>query len=80
MAEKQKKFDAFGIVLRIHRQEKGLTQEQLGERVDVVRSFICSLENGDRLPSMQMILKLAAALGVRSGDLMNAVEDRIANK
>lgn len=79
MAEKQKQ-DAFGIVLRIYRQEKGLTQEQLGERVDVVRSFICSLENGHRQPSLQMVLKLAAALGVRAGDLVNAVEDRVANK
>ncbi len=80
MAEKQKNSDAFGIVLRIYRQEKGLTQEQLGERVGVVRSFICSLENGNRLPSMLMILKLAAALGIRSGDLMNATEDRLAGR
>ena len=79
MVEKQKK-EAFGIVLRIYRQEKGLTQEQLAERVDVVRSFICSLENGDRQPSLQMILKLAAALGVRASELVGAMEDRLANK
>lgn len=80
MAEKQKNLDAFGIVLRQYRQEKGLTQEQLSERVDVVRSFICTLENGNRQPSLQMVLKLAAALGVRPGDLVNAMADRIANK
>lgn len=76
MAEKQKQ-EAFGIVLRIYRQEKGLTQEQLGERVDVVRSFICSLENGNRQPSLQMVLKLADALGVEPGDLVNAMKARI---
>jgi len=76
MAEKQKQ-EAFGIVLRIYRQEKGLTQEQLGERVDVVRSFICSLENGKRQPSLQMVLKLADALGVEPGDLVNAMKARI---
>ena len=79
MAEKQKQ-DAFGIVLRIYRQEKGLTQEQLGEQVDVVRSFICSLENGDRQPSLQMVLKLAAALGVSARELVGAMEDRLASK
>lgn len=80
MAEKQKNLDAFGIVLRQYRQEKGLTQEQLSERVDVVRSFICTLENGNRQPSLQMVLKLAAALGVRPGELVNAMADRIAEK
>ena len=80
MVEKQKSQHAFGIVLRICRQEKGLTQEQLSEWVDVVRSFICSLENGKRQPSLQMVLKLAAALGVRPGDLVNAMADRLANQ
>lgn len=75
MAKKQKQ-DAFGVVLRIYRQEKGMTQEQLGERVDVVRSFICSLENGDRQPSFDMVLRLAAALGVRPGELVDAVAER----
>ena len=54
-----------------------MTQEQLGERVDVVRSFICSLENGKRQPSLQMVLKLADALGVEPGDLVNAMKARI---
>ena len=80
MAEKQKHLDAFGIVLRICRQEKGLTQEQLGERVGVVRSFICTVENGNRQPSLQMVLKLADALGVLPGDLVNATAERIAEK
>jgi len=80
MAEKQNHLDAFGVTLRKYRQEKGLTQEQLSERVDVVRSFICTLENGKRQPSLQMVLKLAAALGVRPGDLVNEMADRIASK
>lgn len=76
MAEKQKISDSFGIVLRICRLEKGLTQEQLSERVDVVRSFICSLENGKKQPSLNMIFRLAAALGVRPGELVDAAAER----
>lgn len=79
MTEKRKQND-FGIVLRIYRQKKGLTQEQLGERVDVVRSFICSLENGNRQPSFDMVLRLAAALGIRPGELVDAVAERKAGR
>lgn len=80
MAEKQKHLEAFGFVLRKHRLEKGLTQEQLSERVDVVRSFICGLENGRKQPSLQMILKLGEALGVDPGELVSATNARIVNK
>lgn len=80
MAKEQKISDAFGIVLRAHRQEKGLTQEQLSERVDVVHSFIHSLESGKKQPSLEMVLKLAAALGIRAADLIGAMEDRLSEK
>ncbi len=74
-----KNSDSFGIVLRQYRQEKGLTQEQLSERVDVVRSFICSLENGKKQPSFEMVLKLAVALGVSPGEFVDAVFQRLTN-
>ncbi len=80
MAKEQKHSDAFGVILRAYRLERGLTQEQLSERVDVVHSFICSLENGKKQPSLQMVLKLAAALDVRPGELVDAMADRISSK
>jgi transcriptional regulator with XRE-family HTH domain len=73
MAEKQKTSDAFGVVLRAYRLERQLTQEQLSERVGVVHSFICSLESGKKQPSLKMVLRLAAALGVRPGELVDAM-------
>lgn len=76
MAVKRKNSDAFGIVLRAYRLEKGLTQEELSERVDVVRSFICSLESGKKQPSFEMVLRLAHALGVRAGELVDATVER----
>ncbi len=78
MVKKQKNSTAFGVVLRAYRLEKGLTQEQLSERVDVVHSFICSLESGKKQPSLQMVLKLATALGIRPGELVDAMADTIA--
>ncbi|GFH63437.1 MAG: helix-turn-helix protein [Candidatus Desulfovibrio kirbyi] len=78
MAEKRNKSDAFGTVLRIYRQERNLMQEQLSERVDVVRSFICTLESGKKQPSLDMVFRLAAALGVKPGELVDAVAARLA--
>ncbi len=77
MAEKQKNSDAFGIVLRSYRVGKGFTLEQLSERVGVVHSFIHSLESGKKQPSLKMILKLAAALGIRPGEMIDAVAARL---
>lgn len=80
MAKEQNHPDAFGVILRSYRLEKGLTQEQLSEMVGVVHSFICSLESGRKQPSLQMILKLSVALGIRPGDMINEMADRIAER
>jgi len=77
MAEKQKIAGEFGTVLRAYRLERGMTQEQLGEQVEAVRSHICMLESGKNQPSLIMIFRLAAALGIRPGELMDAVAERL---
>ena len=80
MTAKLKKPDAFGVTLRAYRLEKGLTQEQLSERVDVVRSYICTLENGKKQPSLDMMLRLANALGVRPGELVDVMVARMTQR
>jgi transcriptional regulator with XRE-family HTH domain len=77
MAEKQKIAGEFGTVLRAYRLERGMTQEQLGEQVEAVRSHICMLESGKNQPSLIMIFRLASALGIRPGELMDAVAERL---
>jgi transcriptional regulator with XRE-family HTH domain len=77
MAEKQKIADAFGTVLRTYRLERGMTQEQLSEQVEAVRSHICMLESGKNQPSLTLIFRLAAALGIKPGELMDAVAARL---
>lgn len=73
MATKRINPDAFGIVLKTYRLQKELTQEQLSEQVDVVRSFICRLESGKKQPSFDMVVRLAEALGVPPGEFVDAV-------
>ncbi len=57
-----------------------MTQEQLSERVDVVRSFICALENGKKQPSLDMIFRLASALEVKPGELVDAAAEKSAGR
>lgn len=74
---REKKNPYFGEILRAYRLERQLTQEQLSERVDVLRSFISSLENGTRQPSFEMIFRLTKALDVTPGKLLDPVAEKM---
>lgn len=56
-------------ILKI-RTEKGLTQAQLAEKLNVQQSMISMIENEERNPSVNVLLKLAAALGVTVDELI----------
>ena len=46
------------------RMENGLTQRELGERVNVTKVSICCYENGTRVPTLDTLTKLGEALDV----------------
>jgi transcriptional regulator with XRE-family HTH domain len=69
--------DAFGPVLRQLRLEKKLTQDQLSEIVGVASPYISMLESGHKYPNLEMIFKLAEALRVRPGAMLDAMEERL---
>ena len=77
MAEKHKIVGEFGTVLRTYRLARGMTQEQLSEQLDIVRSYICTLESGKKQPSLTMIFRLATALCIKPGELVDAVDARL---
>jgi predicted ATPase/transcriptional regulator with XRE-family HTH domain len=52
----------FRAWLKRRRQERGLTQEQLGELVGYAGQTIAKIEGGQRRPSPQLALRLAEAL------------------
>ena len=55
--------DALGNRLRELREEQGLTQAQLADRIGVSRKTVNTVENGVFVPSTVVALKLARALG-----------------
>ena len=52
------------------RTEKGWSQEEFADEVGIHRTYVSGVERGVRNPSITMVAKLAAALGVHPADLL----------
>lgn len=63
----------FGERLRQLRKQKKLTQKQLAALIGVKNSIVSFYEVGDRIPSPEIIIKLATTLGV-SADYLLGIE------
>ena len=53
-----------GQLIRLHRKQAGLTQEQLAERVNTSFSYVGALERGERNVTIQTLDRIATALGM----------------
>lgn len=60
----------FAETLKKLREERGLSQKQLGQQMFVNHSTIARWENASRLPDAAMILRLAKCLGVDANELL----------
>jgi len=60
----------FGLRIKQLRIEKGLTQPQLAERLAVTKSVISAYENEIRMPSYDILMKLATLFGVSTDYLL----------
>lgn len=61
---------AFGVRVRELRDARGLSQERLGQEAALHRTYIGSLERGERNVSMVNLYRLATALGVPAAELL----------
>jgi transcriptional regulator with XRE-family HTH domain len=68
---------AFGIALRKLRLAKKLTQEQLGFEAGLRRTFISSLELGEKQPSLATIQKLATVFDLTMAKFIQKVENQL---
>jgi transcriptional regulator with XRE-family HTH domain len=66
----------FGAVLRERREAAGISQEQLADRAGLHRTYISLIERGRRTASIEVVRKVANALGVTMADLIAATEKR----
>ncbi len=65
-----------GTVLREARMAAGMTQEGLSHEASVDRTYISELENDRKVPSLDVLFRLADAMGVRASELIARVEQR----
>jgi transcriptional regulator with XRE-family HTH domain len=54
----------FGKAIRRRRRELDISQEKLAEIAEIHRTYISSIERGERNPSLENIEKLAKALDI----------------
>ena len=63
----------FGQNVRRLRKAHGFSQEELAERAGLHRTYIGSVERGERNISLDNIVAIARALGVAVAELMDGI-------
>ena len=64
----------FGENLSRARKRAGMSQEEAGIRASLHRTEIGLLERGERVPRIDTAIKLAGAVGVPLGELVEGIE------
>ncbi len=66
---------AFGAAVLEQRLLRSMSQEELGFKAQVERSHMGKIERGEHLPNLVMILRLATALEVTPGSLVDRAKE-----
>ncbi|MFA7416533.1 MAG: helix-turn-helix transcriptional regulator [Rhizobium sp.] len=62
--------EVFAKNLRLIRQSKGLSQEELAHLADIDRTYVSSLERGVYSPTLDVVQRLAKALETDAAELL----------
>ena len=63
-----------GLNVRRLREAAGHSQEVFADLADLHRTYVSDVERGARNPTIKVVDKLAVALGVSAGSLLDQVE------
>lgn len=69
MAKSKDPLRIFGDRVRSARSKMGISQESLADRAGLHRTYIGTVERGERNPALRNILRIADALNVDPSDL-----------
>ena len=64
----------FGKRVKELRQSKGLSQEELAHLAELDRTYIPSIEKGERNVSIEVIQKLSIAFGIKISELLKGLD------
>lgn len=59
-----------GHVIKNARKDKRMTQEKLGIKTDLSRSFICDVENGRYMPSSINLIRICRVLELDLNEIL----------
>lgn len=65
---------AVGAAVRSRRKELGLSQEELGYKAKLDRTYISGVERGVRNPTVGSLRRIAQALDTTSSTILNVAE------
>ncbi|MEB3343106.1 helix-turn-helix transcriptional regulator [Okeania sp.] len=71
---KSKILAALGRLIKQRRMKLGISQEELGFRSNLDRTYISGLERGVRNPSLTALVSLAAGMGISVSELLDNLE------
>lgn len=71
--EKKYQKEAIGYRIKLAREQAGLTQEQLAEKIGRSTQFISTIERGVAGPSIETIIRLCSVLHTTSDFLLRAI-------
>ena len=60
-----------GEGIRKYRKLAGLTQEKLAERIEINAVYMGQIERGYKVPTVDVLLRMARALKIRLRDIVN---------
>ena len=71
-----KSYPKFGTTLRKLRTEKGLSQEALAARLDMISNeYISRLESGRKNPTLEMLFRVSEALEIRPWEFLKRMDE-----
>ena len=68
---------AFGQAVRAARMEQGMAQEELAALAEIERSHMGKIERGEHMPTLALILRIAAALNKSAADLIAVTDENL---
>jgi transcriptional regulator with XRE-family HTH domain len=80
MGTNEKLLRAFGLAVRQAREQKEVSQDVLAEMAGLHRTYIGSVERGERNLSLKNISAIAAALGTTGSKLLERAEAFMAGR
>ncbi len=63
--------EIIGQKIRQIRVERGFSQEKLSEKIDISPRHMCTIENGNSLPSLETFVKISQILDIDINDFFN---------